>query len=295
MYTAFPVLRKLLQVFSLSKVARSDSHYLTLPMEDDFGEHLQKRVRNLQKRKQRLDRYAELPGDQLNEDQVAALSHKDSVEAPLKELQDLVSAYHSSAEQRAAEIEKEIKKTRAEAQEFGRREGQKALGVVLRFLHVAAVKHQTPGVPSEELFAIAKLLEELYCGTDDALVYAEKLLAGSADPVVEGWPYLKLRDLSLSPPKSTVPEKTEEQKESSPVISFLQEDELAEDSTTSPELETVPEQKQQSSNKENGDKKHDEDFVPMRKKGRSGPGHTQEGPKRRNARKPKQAQQNSGK
>lgn len=258
-------------------------------MEDDFGEHLQKRVRNLQKRKQRLDRYAELPSDQLNEDQVAALSHKDSVEAPLKELQELGTAYNQYSEQRAKETAKEAEVIRAEAQEHGKREGRSALGVVLRFLHVAAVKYQTPGVPPEELSAIAKLLEQLYCGTDDAQDYAEKLLSGSDDLVTEDWPYSRLRNLSLSPPKSALPETTQEQKESSPVISFLQEDELVEEPVTVIEREESAPVQESNNKEQNGTKKQDEEFVPARRKPRTGPNQAQEPQKRRNPRKGKQS------
>lgn len=211
-------------------------------MEDEFHEHIQKRIRNLRKRQTKLEEYQrtrEENPSKLNPDQLAALSHKDSVDAPLKELTEALSLYTKLGEERksseAESLAQEVKK----AEQRGREEEKETLRVLTRFLRLAAVKHQAPQTTTPaELAAIDVLLQKVYMG-DESSVEAMEKLAAKSDEVVEGeYTYAALS--SLSSESTETAQTTEEpapEAEAEAQISFLQEDELEVEDV----VEAVPE------------------------------------------------------
>ncbi|PRT52647.1 hypothetical protein B9G98_00267 [Wickerhamiella sorbophila] len=164
-------------------------------MEDEFGDFLQKRVRNLQKRMRRLQQYeetvAQAPGS-LNEDQIVALSKKEEVEIPLKIQQNLLDVYSEIQEKQTRSFsEKEIE---AAEQRGAAREREK-LDITLKLLHRVAVLHQQPD-SGAEMAALATLLQQLYTGDDRALAAVDKLHAGSATEKIGGLTFQRIRGLA---------------------------------------------------------------------------------------------------
>lgn len=168
-------------------------------MEDEFGEFLQKRVRNLQKRMRRLEQYEETvakePGS-LNEDQLAALAKKDEVEVPLKVQQGLLETYMEIQGKTTKSFsEKEIEA----AEERGAAREREKLDITLKFLNRVATLHEqgsSSATPSLELGALAALLQQLYTGDDRAHVAVDKLHAGNATDKINGLSFQRIKALA---------------------------------------------------------------------------------------------------
>ena len=116
---------------------------------DEFADHLQRRIRNLHKRKQRLQRYEQLVANpnKLNADQRATLAKKESVYAPLRELEELQQVYQWLAPAAAAKSQSGSSvepSPKAAPEPTARTEAAAApdrtLEAVLQFLHVAAIR-----------------------------------------------------------------------------------------------------------------------------------------------------------
>lgn len=172
---------------------------------DKLIEFVQKRVRNLQKRKAKLDKYqtiAESADNTLNADQLAALADRESVEAPLKELGEVLTLYKEQLTEKETEIrrqkaeyEAQLKKQTREAKQAAKVEARKAIELTLGFLRAASIKRainasvaagstELSPVPAEETTAFESLLQKLYAADDDSLKFVDLLVAG-ADVAVE--------------------------------------------------------------------------------------------------------------
>ncbi|KAK9385072.1 hypothetical protein V1515DRAFT_540632, partial [Lipomyces mesembrius] len=166
-------------------------------LKNSYIEIVQKRIRNLQKRKQRLDKYEEQAATpdaaKLNQDQLAALNSKDQVIYPLKELEDLSKSFKTLDEDHKKQKIKDMKSHTAEvraAADQARREAlveaRERIGVLVKFLHVASWKRQFASTAASEVesSAFENLLSLIYAG-DDAAVEAVYKLADGADELVD--------------------------------------------------------------------------------------------------------------
>lgn len=172
---------------------------------DKLIEFVQKRLRNLQKRKAKLDKYqtiAESGENTLNADQLAALADRESVEAPLKELGEVLSLYkeqltqqETQIRQQKADYEAQLTKQTEEAKQAATDEARKSIELILGFLRAASIKRainasvaagstELSPVPAEETTALESLLQKLYAADDDSLKSVDLLVSG-ADVAVE--------------------------------------------------------------------------------------------------------------
>ncbi|KAK7203603.1 hypothetical protein BZA70DRAFT_69568 [Myxozyma melibiosi] len=165
-------------------------------LKNPYIETVQKRVRNLQKRKLKLDKYEEQAATpdalKLNADQLLALKQKDQVIFPLKELDDLTKSFKifddeaKTSKLAAAHARKsEIASAVAQAKQAAKAEERERIRVLVKFLHAASWKRQFPSKDSSpaELSAFENLLALIYAG-DEAAVDAVEKLAGGADELV---------------------------------------------------------------------------------------------------------------
>ncbi|KAK9447178.1 uncharacterized protein V1518DRAFT_421545 [Limtongia smithiae] len=161
-----------------------------------YIEVVQKRIRNLQKRKQRLDKYEEQAATpdatKLNADQIAALKSKDQVIYPLKELDDLAKVFKTfdaDAKKAQSKVVQEqalaVKHAVSVAREDARKETREQMRVLVNFLHVASWKRQYPATAASaaERAAFENLLSLVYTGDDAAVDAVEKLVTGSEELV----------------------------------------------------------------------------------------------------------------
>lgn len=227
--------------------------------DDSVLEHVQKRIRNLQKRKLKLDKYAALAATpegraNLNADQLAALDQKESVEAPLRELNEIVGLYKTQLVRREKQAEEEgaallsrAKQEAEEARQAGIDLGTEKLQLTVKFLRAASVMRQlTQHTPPEESQGLEKLLGAVYTGDQSSVECIDKLFAGVDEPVGEGLTtYARIKEIALTPveklytlhqkPEKKPEKKPEEQNHSvqkqMPQISFLQEEDDEEDDT----------------------------------------------------------------
>ncbi|KAK9454298.1 hypothetical protein V1511DRAFT_501603 [Dipodascopsis uninucleata] len=183
----------------------------------EFESVIQKRIRNLQKRKQKLDKYEEQAATpdaaKLNADQLAALKVKDQVIYPLKELEELLKVYKTAAEDQAKERAKEEAKMAKDYQEAITTARDEAINaakdtirVLVKFLHVASWKRQIPSEEGSKLenAAFESLLNLIYGGDDNSVDAVEKLGSGSEDIITiesgnttEGLSFKTVKELSL--------------------------------------------------------------------------------------------------
>ncbi|CAN6644617.1 hypothetical protein TRVA0_020S02080 [Trichomonascus vanleenenianus] len=221
---------------------------------DPVLEYLQKRIRNLQKRKGKLDKYQELLdlGDakSLNADQVSALKSREAVDAPLKDLEETLGQYnkHLAAakqekEREAIEQEKEVQKRLEQAKQEGIAIGTEKLSLLVKFLRAASFKRQfSDKVSAEESSGLETLLQVVYGGDEVSLAAIEKLYNGEEEPVTEdSIKYSEIKEIALTPVEKWFgndeeEEEAEDQKEeeskavsSGIEISFLQEEEPEEE------------------------------------------------------------------
>lgn len=236
--------------------------------DDELFEYLQKRIRNLSKRKQRLDKYQEMADDpkakdQLNADQLHALNNKDTVEAPLKDLTELLALYKSqraknAAKARAKQVQhqKEMDKKVQAAKQEGIELGTDKLNLTIKFLRAASFKRQLVNeIPKEESAGFEHLLQLVYNGDETSLKAVESLYNGDDAPVAENTiTYAEIKKIAQTPPEKFF-EKEEPQQDQEPqpeqpqeqstlqTISFLQ-DEVNDDETAVQEQQDQqPEQK----------------------------------------------------
>jgi hypothetical protein len=183
---------------------------------DEFLDHVQKRIRNLQKRKQKLDKYQEIADaadktvPSLNADQLAALANKDSVEAPLKELNDVLVMYRQQLVIRATQDkvrEAEIEALKNAAAESAKQEGlaigQEKLSLTVKFLRAASFQRQLVAqTPAEENTAVEKLLQIVYTGDASSLEALDKLYEGAHEMVEENTVnYERVKEIALTAPE----------------------------------------------------------------------------------------------
>ncbi|KAK9467207.1 hypothetical protein V1512DRAFT_262200 [Lipomyces arxii] len=186
-------------------------HILEELQKNAYLETMQKRIRNLQKRKQRLDKYGEqaaTPGAaSLNQDQIAALKSKDQVIYPLKELEDLTKSFKAIDEevqvQRIKEAKNhvlEIQAAATQAKKEAENEAHEKMKTLVKFLHVASWKRQFGSNASsqDENKAFENLLSLIYLGDESAVEAAEKLSSGVDEPVdaETSFTYSKIKKLS---------------------------------------------------------------------------------------------------
>lgn len=234
----------------------------TVAASDQVVEHIQKRIRNLQKRKQRLDKYQEIADSSdpavaksLNQDQLAALQNKESVEAPLKELKDILNVYKEQEAKVAADHQAQIaqqeaaaKEREAKARAEGLAEGIERLSLTVKFLRAASYKRQLiHETPADENAGMEHMLQLVYNGDETALEAIAKLQQAVEEPVVENAiSYAQIKAIALTPPEKffeKAPEANADQtqendasnQQNQPVqtISFLQE-EVNDDPETAP-------------------------------------------------------------
>ncbi|KAK9366143.1 hypothetical protein V1509DRAFT_569440 [Lipomyces kononenkoae] len=185
-------------------------------LKNPYVEIVQKRIRNLQKRKQRLDKYEEQAATpdaaKLNQDQLAALKSKDQVIYPLKELEDLTKSFKILDDEQKKQKLHDSKSHTAEilaaayqARQEALSEARERINVLVKFLHVASWKRQFASTASSEAESTAfeSLLSLIYAG-DDAAVEAVYKLSDGADELVDeeataqsGLTFEKVKQLSL--------------------------------------------------------------------------------------------------
>ncbi|ANB13551.1 conserved fungal protein [Sugiyamaella lignohabitans] len=236
-----------------SRESREESVTSDAGSGDIFVDHLQKRIRNLQKRKAKLDKYHEIAEEAkaknlpltLNPDQISALAQRETVEAPLKELQDALHLYKSQALERIArekeqkaQHEAEVAKAVEAAKLEGIAQGREQLSLTVKFLRAASFKRQlSDSTPAEESAAFEHLLKVVYAGDDTSLSALDDLVNGSSKQVFEeanSITFEKVKEISQIPPEEFFLTQTEEVEEpkvettaaekSQPTISFLQEE-----------------------------------------------------------------------
>ncbi|KAK9470597.1 uncharacterized protein V1510DRAFT_408310 [Dipodascopsis tothii] len=191
---------------------------------NSYIELVQKRIRNLQKRKQKLDKYeqqaASPEAERLNADQLAALKAKDQVDYPLKELDELAKAFRgfeaeekkaaaaaaraaaATAKTTAADADRRVAAARLE----GFQEGIDRVRILVKFLHVASWKRQNGGstdpVVLAENAAFETLLGLVYMGDETSVEAVEKLATGSDEAVdpsaAIATPFTRIQQQSLS-------------------------------------------------------------------------------------------------
>ncbi|KAA8917226.1 hypothetical protein TRICI_000619 [Trichomonascus ciferrii] len=242
---------------------------------DELFEYLQKRIRNLTKRKQRLDKYQEMADDpqakgQLNADQLHALNNKESVEAPLKDLTELLALYKSQqaknekkARAKQAQHQKEMEKKVQAAKQEGIEVGTDKLNLTIKFLRAASFKRQLINeIPKEESAGFEYLLQLVYNGDETSLKAIESLYNGDDAPVAENTiTYAQIKKIAQTPPEKFF-EKDEPKQDAEPqqqeqpqqesslqTISFLQ-DEVNDDDSS---LQQQPTQQQDQDQDQNQD------------------------------------------
>lgn len=210
-------------------------------------DHIQKRIRNLQKRKQKLDKYAETAQTvegraSLNADQLLALNNRESVEGPLKELADIASLYKEENIKREKQFEKEkaalIEQAKQDAQKMkqvGIDLGTEKLKLTVKFLRAASIMRQlTQYTPQDESLGLEKLLTALYAGEESSVECLDKLFEGVKEPVDVGLTtYARIKEISETPVERLYtmhqePDKKDQENDPAPKkmpqISFLQEE-----------------------------------------------------------------------
>lgn len=241
---------------------------------DPVAEFLGKRIRNLQKRKLRIDKIAEIAETQkLNADQIAALENRDYVEGLLKELTEALEV-NKNERQKVKEAEaaknaaliSSFKEVLVQAKELGINQGQEKISTLLKFLRAASIKRQQASLDlsvTPQSAGFEALLQLVYNGDDSSLVAVNNLCDGVDELVAEDTvSYKAILDISRLPEDvllagGDVETQTEEAAEnegstdegsgaeskqtaetstqSTVKISFLQESELDEDSTSVPD------------------------------------------------------------
>lgn len=240
---------------------------------DPVAEFLGKRIRNLQKRKLRIDKISEIAETQkLNADQIAALENRDYVEGLLKELTEALEVNKNERQKiKEAETAKyaalinSFSELLVQAKELGVSQGQEKISTLLKFLRAASIKRQQASLDlsvTPQSAGFEALLQLVYNGDDSSLAAVNNLFDGVDELVAEDTvSYKAILDVSRLPEDvilagGDVEAQTEEAAEneasaeersgaeskqaaetstqSSVKISFLQESELDEDSTSAP-------------------------------------------------------------
>lgn len=197
------------------KLAESNKEQEESQKDDEYLEYLQKRIRNLTKRKQKLDKTQELADDpttkgQLNADQLKALENKESVEAPLKDLNELYTLYKSQCKKQEAQIKsiekshkKELEEKYKQAKQEGIDSGTEKLSLTIKFLRAASFKRQlTNETPAEESAAFEHLLQLIYNGDETSLNAIESLFNGDDTPVTQNTiTYGEIKKIAQTPPE----------------------------------------------------------------------------------------------
>jgi hypothetical protein len=173
---------------------------------DAVSEFLHKRIRNVQKRKARIDRIVEI-GDpaKLNADQIEALKHKDHVDALLKELTDTLAVHVAQREQEAAARDRAAERTNTlvraalcDARRAGEVAGIDRVRTLVKFLRAASIKRQLQPVVTPQSAAFEALLQMVYMGDESAVAAVERLHLGVEALVADDTvPYRIVRDISF--------------------------------------------------------------------------------------------------
>lgn len=178
---------------------------------DPVTEFLSKRIRNLQKRKMRIDKIAEIPDTQkLNADQQAALSNRDYVEGLLKELTETLQLHKAQQDQAKAKaqtsktaLEEGIKAALVEAKDLGVAYGEDKIYTLIKFLRAASIKRQLAAQDfsvTPQSAGFEALLQLVYNGNEASLASVTSLYDGSLKLVAEDTvSYKTIRDVSRLP------------------------------------------------------------------------------------------------
>lgn len=160
-------------------------------MSDPLAVHLHKRIRNIQKRKARIEKIALLPQESLVPDQVLALQKEPLVDTTLKELSEVMTIYNQFVEDDKKKQEEEKLQRDKEMEEWKeqvRKEEKNKVRDLLKFLRVASILRQLQingslGQNSKVGSGFERLLEKVYIGDESAVETVEKLYQASEDPV----------------------------------------------------------------------------------------------------------------
>ena len=178
---------------------------------DPVTEFLSKRIRNLQKRKLRIEKIAEISDtEKLNADQLAALKNREFVESVLKELTETLELHKlqqeqlkAKAEAAQAELKEQVKKMLVEAKELGITQGEDKIFTLIKFLRAASIQRHLAAQDfsvTPQSAGFEALLHLVYNGDDTSLASVTKLYDGSLDLVAEDTvSYKTLRDVSRLP------------------------------------------------------------------------------------------------
>ncbi|GAA5942916.1 uncharacterized protein JCM15063_006156 [Sporobolomyces koalae] len=182
-------------------------------------EQTKKRLRAQNKKLQRLDAYE--AKEDINEDQRRALAGRSTIDAVVKELNELLAILQAEEvedieREKRVEAAQEKKTARAveAAVEASKREAQSQLVLLCQFLHLRALF--SPNQPSsfappvlppaitqatgQEVAAVHTLFDELSNGPllgghGDAIEKIHKIATGSQDQVIDGVPFSRIQQL----------------------------------------------------------------------------------------------------
>lgn len=179
----------------------------------ELVDYVGKRVRNLQKRKQKLDKLQEIKDadpTRLNADQLATLQDKEMVEQMLREHGEVLKAHAREQAAHEAEIQRleaahaaALDEARAQAAAEGARAEREKLALTLKCLRAISYKRSLPQTSEAETAGLEKMLQVLYHGEDESLDEVDRLFAGEDAPVTEGAiTYREVREIALSPVES---------------------------------------------------------------------------------------------
>lgn len=239
-----------------------------VPMSNPYLEAISKRVKQLQKKRARVEGYEEQQRNPdlaktLNADQLALIRGKEAqILGPLRELEDLAKtqavisleqAKHQQLE--SARQETEWAEKTATAKEEGRQEARQTTNALVKFLRQAGINRQTPSGVAHEDAALESMLVILFEGDTQAVEAAEKMAVKSEEivPNTESVTFARIRQLAFEAPRldasseATAPdpiaidpssEEPEEQRvprQRPTSINFLNASELDEQQATTPQ------------------------------------------------------------
>lgn len=246
------------------------------PSADALSEFLHKRIRNVQKRKARIDRISEIEDPKkLNADQVEALKHKDHVDALLKELTDALTVHEAQREQeavarvRATEHTNTLVRTALrDARRAGQVAGMDRVRTLVKFLRAASIKRQLQPVVTPQSAAFEALLQMVYMGDESAVAAVERLHLGvdklvaedtvsyrivrdvsfmSEEDLLDGKDLVESKDASTAAPAAVevsqdtalAEEEHATEDEAAAKLSFIQQSEIDDDAPSSAATETT--------------------------------------------------------
>lgn len=211
-----PDLQELIDTLKLTTTAETNEKSgstttTTTPPVDAVSEFLSKRLRNLQKRKARIDKIAEISETQkLNADQQAALDNREYVEGVLKELSEVLEVnkqqqakVKADAAAKEAALAESVKEVLVQAKEVGVALGEEKIRILIKFLRAASYKRQAAAQSlsvTPQSAGFEALLLSVYNGDESSVSAVTCLYEGSEKLVAEDTvSYKVIRDVSRLP------------------------------------------------------------------------------------------------